>query len=295
MGVVFTRSHNREVNQEMAKVRMPSMSRLWWPLGTGLVALVVIAVIAGWIGSVNIPPLSLAKIVLDKAPFLSIDHTWPSSWDTIIWQIRFPRVVLAALVGGALAISGATYQGVFRNPLAAPSLIGVASGAGLGATVVLVTGANLYFHGFSLLPVAAFVGALLAVSVAFAIAKQSEGLPLTTLILAGVAISLLASAVTSLLMIRASPDVRPVLAWLMGGFIGSDWRDVQVVLPYLALGVLVMLAYGRVLNLFQLDEREAAQLGVNVERTKVVLIVMASLTTAAAVSVSGPIRGRGIG
>ncbi len=265
------------------------MSRLslWRRLGIGLVALVVIAIIAGGIGSVYIPPDTLMKMVLDKAPFLSIDHTWPSSWDTIIWQIRFPRVVLAALVGGALAISGATYQGLFRNPLADPYLIGVASGAGLGATVVLVAGVPFYFSGVSLLPIAAFVGGLLAVGIAYTIARQSGGLPLTTLILSGVALVAMASAVTSLLMIRANSDVRPLLAWLLGGFIGSDWRDVQIVLPYLVPGVLVMLAYGRVLNLFQLDEAEAKQMGVNVERTKIVLIVLASLTTAAAVSVSG--------
>ena len=287
MGLISSRGHNRVLDQAEAGVRLPSISHLRWHLGIGLVALLVIVMLAGGIGSVYIPPFSLAKIILDKTPFLSIDHSWPSSWDTIIWQIRFPRVVLAALVGGALAISGASYQGLFRNPLADPYLIGVASGAGLGATVVLVTDLPLYGYGFSLLPIAAFIGALVAVSIAYTIAKQSGGLPLTTLILGGVAIASLASAVTSFLMLRADPDVRPVLSWLLGGFIGTQWRDVQIVLPYLVPGILIMVAYGRILNLFQVDEEEAKQLGVNVERTKVVLIAVASLTTAAAVSVSG--------
>ena len=287
MGLVFTRSPGRGMDKPGREARLLSLPYLSSHLAIGLVALLAIVVVAGGIGSVYIPPLSMLKIVVDKAPLVSMDGTWPASWETIIWQIRIPRVVLAVLVGGALAISGATYQGLFRNPLADPYLIGVASGAGLGATVLLVTEVPMYSHGFSLLPIAAFAGGLLAVVIAYSIARQSGGLPLTTLILAGVAIASVAAAATSLLMIRSDPDVRPVLAWLLGGFIGTQWRDVQIVLPYLIPGTLLMLAYARVLNLFQVDENEAKQLGVNVERTKVILIVVASLTTAAAVSVSG--------
>ena len=113
---------------EESRLRPLSMSRLIWCLSLGLIALIVIGIMAGAIGSVYIPPLILLRIVLDKIPFLAVDNTWPDSWETIIWQIRFPRVLLAALLGGALAISGATYQGLFRNPLADPYLIGVASG-----------------------------------------------------------------------------------------------------------------------------------------------------------------------
>ena len=287
MRLPFTGGTTKELPRQKAGLRLLPLSYPWWRLGIGLAAVVLIALIAGGIGSVYIPPSSLVKIVAAEAPFIDIASTWPDSWATIIWQIRFPRIVLAGLVGAALAISGATYQGLFRNPLADPYLIGVASGAGLGATIVLLTSVPLYFQGISLLPLAAFAGGLLAVSIAYSIARQSGGLPLTTLILAGVAIGLLAGAMTSLLMIRADPDVRPLLGWLLGGFIGTSWRDVLTILPYLALGVPVMMAYARVLNLFQLNEDEAKHLGVNVERTKLLLIVLASLTTAAAVSVSG--------
>ena len=270
-----------------AGARPASRSYPWWHIGMGLAAVVLIAVIAGGIGSVYIPPLSLAKIVAAKVPLLHVSGSWPDSWDTIIWEIRFPRIVVASLVGASLAISGATYQGLFRNPLASPYLIGVASGAGLGATIVLLTGVPVYLYGLSLLPLAAFVGAIVAVTAAYGVARQSGGLELTTLILAGVAIGFLASAVTSILMIRSDPDLRPLLSWLLGSFIGARWSDVYVVVPYLVPGFLVMMAYGRILNLMQVDEEEAKQLGVNVERTKIVLIVLASLTTAAAVSVSG--------
>ena len=259
----------------------------WWRLAIGLLVVVAIGLVASGVGSVYVPPITAAKILVDKLPLVDLNATWPDSWDTIIWQIRLPRIVLAGLVGACLAVSGATYQGLFRNPLADPYLIGVASGAGLGTTVILVTSVPVSVHGVSLLPIAAFAGAVAAVVAAYTIARRSEGLPLSTLILAGVAIASLASAVTSYLMIRADSDVRPLLSWLLGGFIGSQWHDVYNVLPYLAPGFLVMMAYGRVLNMFQLNEEEARQMGVNVERTKIVLIALASLTTAAAVAVSG--------
>ncbi len=271
------------------EVRLLSFSYPWGRLALGLGVVALVAVMAGGVGSVYISPDGFVKIVADRIPFVDVANTWPASWETIIWELRLPRIVLAGLVGAGLAVSGATYQGLFRNPLADPYLIGVASGAGLGASVVFLTRVPFYFGGFSVLPLAAFVGGVGAVTVAYIIARQSEGVPLTTLILAGVAIASMTGAVTSLLMIRADPDVRPLLGWLLGGFIGADWRDVRIVLPYMIPGMVIMLAYGRILNLFQLKEEEAKQLGVNVERTKVLLVVLASLTTAAAVSVSGMI------
>ena len=268
-------------------VRLLLLTYPWRRVALGLAIVLGIGLLTAGVGAVYIPPFTILKIMVSKVPFAEFGATWPDSWNTIIWEIRLPRIVLAGLVGAALGISGATYQGLLRNPLADPYLIGVAGGAGLGAAAVLVTSIPLYSHGLSLLPIAAFVGGLLAVGMAYTIARQSGGLPLTTLILAGVAISALAGAVTSLLMLHSDPDVRPLLYWLLGGFIGSQWNDILIVLPYIIPGALVMMAYGRILNLFQVDEDEARQLGVNVERTKLILIVLASLTTAAAVSVSG--------
>ncbi len=278
--------------QDSASTERPRGARLvtaypWWRLVGGLVGVAVVAILASGIGSVFIPPLDVLTVIATKAPFLHVSYAGPQSWDTIIWQLRLPRIAMAMMAGAALAISGATYQGLFRNPLADPYLIGVASGAGLGAAVVLVTPVPLSYGGISLLPVAAFVGGLAAAGLAYLITRRSHGLPLATLILAGVAIASLASAVTSFLMIRADPDVRPLLAWLLGGFSSAQWNQVYTILPYLIVGFLGMMAYGRVLNLFQLTEAEARQLGVNVERSKLVLIVLASLTTAAAVSMSG--------
>lgn len=250
---------------------------------------VIIAIISAGFGSVYIPPLVLAKIIVNKLEVFKLIVSWPDSWNIIVWEIRLPRVIVSSLVGAGLAISGATYQGLFRNPLASPYLIGVASGAGLGATVVLLSGVPTYLYGFSILPLAAFVGGMVAVTASYLISKKSDGSVLPVLILAGVAIGFFASALTSILMIRSDPDLRPLLSWLLGSFAGTRWIDVYVVIPYMVLGFIVMMIYGRILNLMQVDEEEAKQLGVNVERAKLALISIASLVTAAAVSVSGPI------
>ena len=294
MGLPLTKGSSRSPAGAHIARRPVAFAYPYGRLGLGLAGVALIGVLAGGIGSVYISPWTIVKIVADELPFLDVSGDWPNSWHTIIWQLRFPRIVLAGLVGAALAVSGATYQGLFRNPLADPYFIGVAAGAALGATIVLLTSVPVYFHGFSVLPIAAFAGAIVAVTGAYMVARQSEGLPLLSLILAGVVISSLAGAVTSLLIIRSDPDVRPLLGWLLGGFIGTQWKDVYTVLPYLVPGVLVLMAYSRILNMFQLNEEEAKQLGVNVERTKIILIVLASLTAAAAVSVSGIIGFVGI-
>ena len=259
----------------------------WARLGAALAALVLVALLAAGVGSISIPPLDTVKMLVSRLPFVDVSPSWDATYETILWQLRLPRVALAGIVGAALAMSGATYQGLFRNPLADPYLIGVASGAGLGAVIVLVTPVPDHVGGVTVLPVAAFVGAMGAVTAAYVITRSSDGLPLTTLILAGVAIASLTGAATTLILIRSDPDIRPVLSWLLGGFISADWNDSVIVLLYLAPAAAVVMVYSRVLNVMQLDEDHARQLGVNVERTKLLLIAAASLATAAAVSFSG--------
>lgn len=259
----------------------------WWRLVAASAVVAAVALFAVSQGSVTIPLDSVGKIIASRLPFLSVEADWPATWETILWQLRWPRVVLAGIVGASLAACGAAYQGLFKNPLADPYLIGVASGAGLGATLVLVSRVPTSVMGLSVLPVAAFVGGMVAVSAAYMIARRSTGTALTTLILAGVAIASLAGAVTSLLMIRSDPDVKPVLSWLLGGFISARWSHSLFVLMYLMPAALAFAAYGRILNVMQLDEDHAAQLGVHVERAKLLLIASATLGTAAAVSFSG--------
>ena len=197
----------------------------WLRLAIGLGVLAVVAVVASASGTVGIPPRATLEILASRLPGVELAGAWPETWETILLQLRLPRVALAGTVGAALALSGAMYQGLFRNPLADPYLIGVASGAGLGATIVLLSGATTMYFGLSILPLAAFAGAIAAVAIAYVVAHNSEGLPLANMILAGVAVAALAGAVTTLLMLRSDPDLRPVLSWLLGGFISAKWEQ----------------------------------------------------------------------
>ena len=259
----------------------------WRRFAIALIGSGICCLLAASVGSVSIDPITTLNITLSRLPFVDIEKTWPQSQDTILWNLRFPRVILALLVGASLSVAGATYQGLFRNPLADPYFIGVASGAALGATIVFLSGIPFATGNFSFLPVASFVGGISSVSIAYLIARKSTGTGLPTLILAGVAIGSFATAMTSVLMIRSEPDLRPLLSWIMGGFIRAKWSDSLFLLPYFTFGVILILAYSRILNSLQLDEEYATSIGVNVEKTKKILILVSTIITAAAVSFSG--------
>jgi iron complex transport system permease protein len=190
-------------------------------------------------------------------------------------------------VGATLAFSGATYQAVFRNPLADPYLLGVASGAGLAATVVIVLHLPLEYAHVSLVTLAAFGGALATVALTYSLARVSGHTPTTTLILAGVAVSSIAVSLISYLMLVSRDSTTSILSWLLGGFNRAGWHQMLFILPYAVPAGLLILLYGRVLNVLQLDEEQAQQAGVDVERTKLVLLVAASLAAASAVAVAG--------
>ena len=259
----------------------------WLRISLGIFGTIVCCLVAASIGSVGINPNSTLLIALSRVPMIDISQTWPDSWDTILWKLRFPRIILAFIVGASLSVSSATFQGLFRNPLADPYLIGVASGASLGATVVFLTGIPFIYGGISILPIASFTGGLIAVFVAYGIAVRSSSTRLTTLILAGVAIGSFTTAISSLLMLRSDPDLRVVLSWIMGGFIKAQWNHSLFLIPYLLPGFILTFAYSRILNTMQLDEEYASSLGVNIERTKKILILVATMMTAAVVSFSG--------
>lgn len=233
------------------------------------------------VGSVRLGPLEVVQGI-----WQGLNGTLESTSDTIVWQIRLPRVLCAALVGAALAISGAAYQGIFRNPLADPYLLGVASGAGLGATLALVFGTTFPFLLPSV-PLVSFVFALCFVALTLSLARQGSATPLVSLILAGVVLGSSATALTSLLMLTNREDAARVLAWLLGGFGLSSWAQFGSALPLIALSSTVILLAAQPLNILGLGEESAVQLGVRVERFKIALIVSATLATAAAVSISG--------
>jgi iron complex transport system permease protein len=258
------------------------------------VVLLFVIALATSIGSVNVPLGTTVRIILDRLPLVHIDQTWANTVATIIMDIRLPRVLLAGLVGAALATAGATYQGLFRNPLADPYLIGVAQGASLGAVIGFLLPVSISFGAFGVIPVFAFAGAILATLAVYLLARSGKTLPVTTLILAGVALSALLSSIVSYLIISSGSALHGIIFWLMGSFALAKWSEVAAVLPYVAVGVGIILVFARLLNVMQLDEEQAQQLGVNVERLKLILLAAATLITAAAVAFVGTIGFVGI-
>jgi iron complex transport system permease protein len=205
----------------------------------------------------------------------------------IVWDIRLPRTLGAWLAGALLGLAGAVAQGLFRNPLADPYLIGVASGAGLGAVAAMSFRWPYTTGGLLAVPLAAFASGLLTVAVVYLLARVGRTLPAANLILAGVAVSSFATALTSYLMLRSTGELRRALAWLMGGSTLSGWQPVLAMLPYWLVGLGILLTLGHALNVLQFGDEQAQQLGLPVSRVRVLIIVAASLTTAAAVAFAG--------
>lgn len=241
--------------------------------------LVVALILSLAIGAVFIPPADILRTLAG----VSTDGVVR----TILWDIRLPRTVLIALTGMALGGSGAAYQGLFRNPLADPYLIGIASGAGLGAVLAMTVKWSYSFWGLMTVPLSAFMGALLTVSLVYFLARVGQTTPVTTLILAGVAISSFATSLMSFLMLRSDGELRRAMSWLMGGAIQLGWTSVLVMLPYLILGLGTLVIHGHAMNLMQFGDEQAQQLGLNVQRSKQIVLLASSLATAAAVSFVG--------
>lgn len=249
-------------------------------------ATLLIALFAVTWGTVDIPPRTTLAILADHLPFVSTgEHA--ATTDAIIWQVRAPRVLLAGLVGATLAFSGAAYQGVFRNPLAEPYLLGVAAGASVGATLMIISPLFVAAGMFTPVPPAAFAGALIAVALSYGLARSGGAVAATSLILAGVAVSSIGTAVVTYLMLTHNERTLEILNWILGGFNTATWTDAAILAPYAALGAAGIIPLARIINVMQLDEDEARHLGVNVEAAKIAVLALASLATAAAVSVSG--------
>lgn len=230
------------------------------------------------IGSVFLPPAELWDVLLGRGTSIAAQ---------IVWAIRLPRTVLIVLTGMALAGSGTAYQGLFRNPLADPFLIGVASGAGLGAVIAMSVKWPYSFWGLMAVPMASFAGALLTVFAVYLVARVGNTVPTTSLILAGVAISSFATSLTSFLMLRSTGEVRRALGWLLGGASQAGWTAILALLPYLGIGLGILLLSGHILNLLQFGDDQAQQLGLNVGRVRALVLAAASLSAAAAVAFSG--------
>ncbi|HET8986702.1 MAG TPA: iron ABC transporter permease [Trueperaceae bacterium] len=247
-----------------------------------IVLLFVAALLATMVGTTAIP---LDRLFESAGRVLRGEELVPV--DVIVFGIRMPRVLLAAVVGASLGLSGAVFQGVFRNPLADPFLLGTASGAGLGSALVVAAPVASAMAGRFMQPLVAFVFALGTVVLVSLLARSGSSLPVVRLILAGVVVSSMLSAVTSFLMVAAREQAATILNRLLGGFGLASWPDVLVVTLFLVPAAVVALALARGLDVLQLGDRGAAYLGLPVEKVRFVLLAGATLTTAAAVSVAG--------
>ncbi len=262
--------------------------RLRWSavLAAG-VLLLLIGVLSVLQGAGGLAPAGVVRAILGAIPGVEVPQTLSETQEALLWQIRVPRTVLAALVGASLAIAGAGYQGVFRNPLADPYLLGVSSGAGLGAVLALGFGLDLSWGPIGALPAAAFVGALLAVTGSVLVARGSFRTP-ATLLLAGVAMAALFSATQTYALQRLDQTrAREVLSWLFGRLATHGWHPVSLLLPYVLVAGVVLLLHARHLDVLRLGDDEARALGLHPARSRLVVVTAATLITAAAVSVSG--------
>jgi iron complex transport system permease protein len=256
------------------------------PYVYSLLFLVAAVILSFAIGSVFIPPADLGGILigwLDRTTFSEPLKTFAF----ILTAIRLPRTALVLLTGAALGGSGAAYQGLFRNPLADPYLIGVASGAGLGAVLAMSINWPYSFWGLLAVPVAAFAGALLTVFLVYTLARVGKTIPTTNLILAGVAFGSFATAITTYLMLRSTGELHRAIAWLNGGASQAGWEPVVAILPFLAIGLGVLVLSGHALNLLQFGDDQAQQMGLPVTKARTLILLAASLATATAVSFSG--------
>lgn len=250
---------------------------------TALAVLLGVALLAGvgW-GAVSVSPGEILSAI--GRALRGIEG--PVS-DAVIVDIRLPRVLLAALVGACLATAGVLYQALFRNPLADPYILGVSSGAGLGAIVMIVVTSSSTALRYFGVPVGAFVGALATIALVVKVASWRGKLDSTSLLLAGVAISYALSALTSFIMVYARESMAAVVFWMMGGLTSASWTYVSVIAPMLLVGLAYPIMQTRALNVVLLGDERASQLGVDVERFKRFILAAGSLLVAAAVSVSG--------
>jgi cobalamin transport system permease protein len=270
-----------------AQVRPRGVPRPWGLCAAGFLVLALLVGLG--VGAVGIGPGAIVESALSH---LGVGHTPLSSvQEAILWQLRAPRVVLAALVGAMLAVAGASYQGVFRNPLADPYLLGVAAGAGLGATLVIAYGGG----SPQLLPPAAFGGAALSVVLTYSLGRSAGRARATgALVLAGVMVATFVTAIQTFIQQQHTDTVVSVFDWLLGGFSTANWTDVGVAAPYVGVSTLVLLLHRRVLDVLSVGDDEAASLGVDVGRVRLLIVVAATVGTAAAVAVSGLIAFVGI-
>lgn len=289
----LSRDRGLAAGQNRAQFRPAGMKLRHWLFG---LSFLLVAVLVGvLVGPVPLAPAKVVEVLVSKLLFVHISSGLPAVDRAIIWQVRAPRVALGGLVGATLAMAGASYQSVFRNPLADPYLLGIAAGAGLGATVAFSGFGTGAIAPSDTVPLFAFGGGLLAVSATYLLGRSGPlGRNATTLVLAGVAVGSLLTAIQTYLQQRSTEVLAQVYSWILGSLATASWSQVAIVGPYVLAAAVVLLAHRRLLDVMALGDEEALALGVQAARVRAVVVAAATLGTAAVVAVSGLIGFVGI-
>jgi iron complex transport system permease protein len=268
----------------------PTLGRSTLVIGVGLVLLVAAASAAVAVGTSGVGPDQALAIIVHRLTGIGA-VTWPSSAETIVWELRLPRVVAAMVVGAGLACAGTIFQALLRNPLADPYIIGTAAGASLGAVaaILFVPLASVTWLGIGSVQALAFAGGLGAVLVVFAVARRNGGTPVVTLLLAGYAVSSLLAAGVAFLLFVSGDRLAAVVSWLLGSLAGASWPRIALAAPLIVVSFTLILLRWRRLNALLLGDAAAAHLGIDVEREKRILTALAALLTSAGVAISGTI------
>jgi iron complex transport system permease protein len=272
-------------------IPVKALKPLWIAASVAFVGAAIVLGLA--LGPVSLGTGQIVRELASHVPFLGVSSPLTDTQDAILWELRAPRVALGLLVGAMLASAGAAYQGVFRNPLADPYLLGAAAGAGLGATLVIAYGQDVGV-GRDLRPVAAFVGAVVGVAAAYVLGRSVGGRSTATLVLAGVTVAAFLTAVQTYVQQDRADTVQEVYAWILGQLETSGWRDVAIALPYVVVSSVLLLVHRRLLDVMAVGDEEATSLGVRVARVRLIVVGAATLGTAAAVALSGLIGFVGI-
>lgn len=279
-------------------VTRPSLTRAGLVLGGGALLLFLALLAAVAFGSVGVGAGDTAAILGRRLLALPLPETWAPAAETIIFELRLPRVLTAMLVGGGLAMAGTVFQALLRNPMADPYIIGTAAGASLGAIVgilapvllpALALGAGTAWLGLGVVQALAFAGGIGSVLLVYAVARANGRVPVVTLLLTGYAVSSVLAAMVALLMFLSGRALGAIFGWLMGSLAGASWPSLAFAAPLLTVSFTLLLLRWRRLNLLLLGDAQAAHLGVEVEREKLTLTMLATLGTSAAVAISGTI------
>src|SRR5690625_1392572 len=263
---------------------------LFWG-GIALSILLLSIIVSVSIGTARLPLAHVWLVLVHQLPLVGdfVVQLWEPSTEQIILKVRLPRVVLAILVGACLSLAGAGFQGVLRNPLADPYILGVSSGAAVGAAFIILFGLHTVLFGIWTIPIVAFLTALCSLLIVLRLANIEGKYQLETIILSGVVVSAFLSSFVSLMVSMSDKVVNEIVFWLMGSLAMQGWPFIFILLPYLIIGFVTLLLYSKHLNIFALGERQASHLGIDVKRTRLIILIVSTFITAASVSIVGMI------